>query len=209
MKFYDCKTAPSPRRVRVFIAEKGLEIETVDIDMRKAEQLSDEFRAVNPNCTVPVLELDDGNRLVSTLGIWQYLEDKHPEPALMGTSALEKGQIADIRWQIEASGFTAVAEALRNSAPAMKGRALPGPDNYEQIPELAERGKVRVRRFLDRVDDIIGDKPFVAGDNYSVADIDLMILIDFAGWLKLRLPEDAANAERWYEAVSSRPSAKL
>ena len=102
-----------------------------------------------------------------------------------------------------------MAEALRNSAPAMKGRALPGPDNYEQIPELAERGKVRVRRFLDRVDDIIGNKPFVAGDNYSVADIDLMILIDFAGWLKLRLPEDAANAKRWYEAVSSRPSAKL
>ena len=91
----------------------------------------------------------------------------------------------------------------------MKGRALPGPDNFEQIPELAERGKTRVQLFLDRMDAMIGDKPFVAGDNYSVADIDLLILVDFAGWLKMSIPEDAANAQRWYESVSSRPSAKL
>ncbi|MBT4489329.1 MAG: glutathione S-transferase [Rhodospirillaceae bacterium] len=209
MKFYDSKTAPSPRRVRIFIAEKGLDIETVDIDMRKGEQLSDEFRAINPNCTVPVLELDDGNRLLTTAGIWQYLEAIHPEPALMGATALEKGLIADIRWQIEFSGSMGMAEALRNTVPGMKGRALPGPDNYEQIPELGERGKLRVQRFLGRIDDMIGDKEFVAGDNYTVADIDLMILIDFAGWLKMGLPEDAANAKRWYDAVSNRPSAKL
>ena len=209
MKFYDCHTAPSPRRVRIFIAEKGLEIQTVEIDMRKGEQLSDDFRAVNPNCTVPVLELDDGARLVTTAGIRNYLEDLHPEPPLMGATAKEKGMIADIQWQIEFGGSMAMAEALRNSVPGMKGRALPGPDNYEQIPELAERGKMRVQRFLDRLDDMIGDKPFVAGDNYSVADIDLLILIDFAGWLKMGLPEGAANARRWYDAVSARPSAKL
>jgi glutathione S-transferase len=209
MKFYDCKTAPSPRRVRIFIAEKGLDIETVDIDMRKGEQMSEEYRAINPNCTVPALVLDDGNILQTTAGIWAYLEDLHPEPTLMGATALEKGQIADVRWKIEFSGMLAMAEALRNSAAPMKGRALPGPDNFEQIPELAERGKARVKLFLDRVDALIGDKPFVAGDNYSVADIDLMIMIDFAGWLKMGLPKDAGNAHRWYEAVSSRSSAKL
>ncbi|MDA1099771.1 MAG: glutathione S-transferase family protein [Proteobacteria bacterium] len=209
MKFYDCHTAPSPRRVRIFIAEKGLEIETVEIDMRKGEQLSPEFRAINPNCTVPVLELDDGSRLLSTAGIRNYLEDLHPEPPLMGATAMEKGVIADTQWQIEFNGFMGVAEALRNSVPGMKGRALPGPVNYEQIPELAERGKLRVRHFLDNVDNMIGDKPFVAGEHYSIADIDLLILIDFAGWLKLSLPEGAGNAQRWYDAVSARPSAKL
>ena len=114
--------SPSPKvKFRLVAAEKLTPSFTPAI-----EELAP-ATVVSPNCTVPVLELDDGNRLVSTLGIWQYLENKHPEPALMGTSALEKGQIADIRWQIEASGFTAVAETLRNSAPAMKGRALPGP----------------------------------------------------------------------------------
>ena len=170
---------------------------------------SPEFRAVNPNCTVPVLELDDGSRLHTTAGIRSYLEALHPEPSLMGATPAERGAIADAQWQIEFGGSLAIAEALRNSAPRMKGRALPGPVDYEQIPELAERGKARAQRFLDNVDAMIGDKPFVAGDNYSIADIDLLIMIDFAGWLKMGLPEGAANAQRWYEAISSRPSAKL
>jgi glutathione S-transferase len=209
MKFYDCSTAPSPRRARIFIAEKGLEIETVDISIADGEQLSDDFRAINPHCTLPALAIDDGETLVSTLGIWTYLEDKFPEPPLMGRTAAEKGQIADIRWHIEATGFAGMRDALRNYAPRMKGRALPGPDDYEQIPELSARGKVMVQRFMDRVDEMIGDKPFVAGDNYSVVDIDLMVLIDFSKWLKMGLPENAPNAHRWYEAVSNRPSAKL
>ncbi len=177
--------------------------------MREGEQLSPAFRAVNPNCTVPVLELDDGTKLLTTAGIRHYLEALHPEPSLMGATAKEKGVIADMQWQIEFGGSLAIAEALRNSAPRMKGRALPGPVDYEQIPELAERGKQRAQRFLDNLDAMIGDKPFVAGDNYSIADIDLLIMVDFAGWLKMALPEGAANARRWYEAVSSRPSAKL
>jgi len=209
MKFYDCRTAPSPRRVRIFIAEKGLQLETVEIDMRKGEQMSEAFRTINPNCTVPVLELDDGTRLLTTAGIRHFLEDLHPEPSLMGATAKEKGVIADLQWQIEFDGFYAMAEALRNSVPGLKGRALPGPVNYEQIPKLAERGRQRAQRFLDNLDDMIGDKPFVAGEHYSVADIDLLIMIDFGGRLKLSLPEEAANAHRWYEAVSARPSAKL
>ena len=209
MKFYDCSTAPSPRRVRIFIAEKGLEIETVNISIADGEQLSDDFRAVNSNCTLPALEIDDGPNILNTAGIWAYLEYKFPEPPLMGRTAAEKGHVADIRWQIEFNGSMGMAEALRNSTPRMKGRALPGPDNYEQIPELAERGKARALKFLDRIEGMIGEKPFVAGDSYSVADIDLMVFLDFAKWLKMGLSDDAKNAQRWYEAVSSRPSAKL
>jgi len=209
MKFYDCQPAPSPRRARIFIAEKGLEVETVQVDLRSAEQLSPEFQAINPHCTVPVLELDGGTRLTSTAGIWNFLEAEFPNPPLLGTTPQERGVIADLQWRIEVDGFLAMAECLRNSAPAMQGRALTGPVGYEQIPELAERGKARMERFLEGVDALIGEKPFVAGDTFSVADIDLLVLLDFAKWRKLRLPEDAKNAQRWYEAVSNRPSAKL
>ena len=209
MKFYDCAVAPSPRRVRIYIAEKGLRIETVNVDLAKGEQMGEAYRAVNPNCTVPALELDDGSHLLFTAGICSYLEALYPEPPLMGTTPEEKGRIADARWYIEMNGMMAVAEALRNSTPRMRGRALPGPHDYEQIQALAERGKERIKNFLDEVDAMIGDKPFVAGDSYSIADIDLLVMVDFSGWLKMKLPEDAANAQRWYASVSSRPSAKL
>ena len=208
MKFYDCKPAPSPRRVRVFMAEKGIEIPTVQVDLRNGEHLKPEFRMINPHCTVPVLMLDDGARLISTAAIWRYLEETHPEPPLMGRSAKEKALIADTQWRIETEGFGAVAEALRNSTPGMKDRALTGPVPFEQIPALAERGKKRAELFLQLLEFMVGPKPFLCGDAYSVADIDAMITVEFAKWIKLELPPDAVNARRWYASVSSRPSAK-
>ena len=209
MKFFDCKTAPSPRRVRIFIAEKSIAVETILVDLRSKEQLGVEFKTINPHCTVPVLELDDGVRLTTTAGIWRYLEATYPDPPLMGETPQQRGVIADLQWHIEMNGFMAMAEFLRNSAPAMKGRALTGPHDYDQIPELADRGKLRVQRFLEEIDQVIGDKPYVAGDRFSVADIDLLVLIDFSAWRKLSLPAGATNARRWYEAVRARPSAQL
>ena len=209
MKFFDCKTAPSPRRVRIFIAEKSIAVETILVDLRSKEQLGVEFKTINPHCTVPVLELDDGARLTTTAGIWRYLEATYPNPPLMGETPQQRGIIADLQWHIEMNGFMAMAEFLRNSAPAMKGRALTGPHDYDQIPELADRGKLRVQRFLEEIDQVIGDKPYVAGDRFSVADIDLLVLIDFSAWRKLSLPAGATNARRWYEAVRARPSAQL
>ena len=156
-----------------------------------------------------MLELDDGTCLTNSVAIWHYLEAAHPEPALMGATPKEKGLVANWQWRIEMDGMGAIGEALRNTAKPMAGRALTGPDNYEQIAELGERGRTRAQRFLDSVDGIIGDKPFVAGDGISVADIDLLVVVDFAKWLKLGLPDGAANAKRWYEAVSARPSAQL
>ena len=206
MKFYDCKTAPSPRRARIFIAEKNIPVEHIEVDLRNAEQMSDAFRAINPYCTVPVLELDDGTHLTTTAGIWQYLEAAYPEPALMGKTAEQKGIIADLQWRIETSGFMAMSEYLRNSAPAMKGRALTGTVNYEQIPELAVRGQDRLTHFFNDIDELVGTKPYVAGETFSVADIDLLVVVDFAKWRKITLPETAVNAWRWYETVSARPS---
>ena len=208
MKFYDCKTAPSPRRARIFIAEKNIPVEHIEVDLRNAEQMSDAFRAINPYCTVPVLELDDGTHLTTTAGIWQYLEAAYPEPALMGTPAEQKGIIADLQWRIETGGFMAMSEYLRNSAPAMKGRALTGTVNYEQIPELAVRGQDRLTHFFNDIDELVGTKPYVAGETFSVADIDLLVVVDFAKWRKITLPETAVNAWRWYETVSARPSAQ-
>ena len=206
MKFYDCKTAPSPRRARIFIAEKNIPVEHIEVDLRNAEHMSDAFRAINPYCTVPVLELDDGTRLTTTAGIWQYLEAAYPEPALMGKTAEQKGIIADLQWRIETGGFMAMSEYLRNSAPAMKGRALTGTVNYEQIPELAVRGQDRLTHFFNDIDELVGTKPYVAGETFSVADIDLLVVVDFAKWRKITLPETAVNAWRWYETVSARPS---
>jgi glutathione S-transferase len=211
MKFYDCATAPSPRRVRVFIAEKGLadRIETVEVDLRGGAHLQPGFRAINPNCTVPVLETDAGERFLSTQGCWRYLEAAFPEPPLMGRTPEEQGRVADLDWWAEMDGFMAVAEALRNSAPRLKDRALVGPHNYAQIPELAERGRQRVPRFFERLDEILDGREFLAGDFFSVADITALCTVDFAGWLKLSLPDGAANARRWHEATSGRPSAAL
>ena len=209
MKFFDCQTAPSPRRARIFIAEKGLTVTTTQVDLRSGEHLNPEFKAINPHCTVPVLELDDGTRLTNTAGIRHYLEAAYPEPLLMGANPRERGMVADLQWHIEMNGIMAMAEFLRNSSAGMKGHALTGTVGYQQIPELAERGKLRVQHFLQSIDGLIGEKPFVAGDNFSVADIDLLVLIDFVAWRKLSLPESATNARRWYETVSARSSAKL
>lgn len=209
MKFYDCTTAPSSRLVRMFIAEKGLDIETQQVDLRNGEHLTAAFRHINPYCTVPVLETDDGQRFTSTQGCWRYLEEQFPDPPLMGTTAAERALVADRVWRIDIDGFFAAAEGLRNLAPGLKDRAVTGPQNYAQIPNLGKRGKARTQHFLEHFEELLAGNRFVAGDRFSAADIMALVAIDFAGWIKLTLPPDAANAQRWYQAVASRPSASL
>ena len=209
MKFYDCKTAPSPRRVRIFIAEKGLDIETVEVDLAAGEQFSDSFRQLNPDCVVPVLQLDDGISLTEVMGICRYLEAIEPEPPLFGRTPEEQGLVQSWISKIEQQGLAAMADAFRNSAPGLKGRALTGPDSYDQIPELAERGRQRVLAFQARLEEHLANHAYLAGDDFTAADITALVFVDFARRARIRPVHDTPALERWYAAVSSRPSASL
>lgn len=207
MKFYDCATAPSPRRVRIFLAEKGLTVPTVQVDLRNGEQFSPAFRALNPACTVPVLELDSGAAITDVIAICRYLEELHPEPALMGRSAEERAVIESWLRRIEWDGINAAQEAFRNAAPGLKGRALPGPVALEQIPALAERGRVRLQHFFAWLDARLAANAFICGPQFSIADISGLAAVDLAGRAKLSPPDDLVHLHRWYKDVSSRPSA--
>ena len=208
MKFYDCATAPSPRRVRIFLAEKGITVPTVQVDLRRAEQFGEAFRAINPDLTVPVLELDSGTRIADIVAICRYFEEVQPEPPLMGRDAEDKAVVEASQRLCEREGFYAAAEAFRNAAPGLKHRALPGPDDYEQIAALAERGRARLGRFFERLDARLAENEFVAGRHYTIADITALVSVDFAGWAKLAPSEGQAHLRRWHAAVSARPSAK-
>ena len=212
MKFYDCKTAPSPRRARIFIAEKGLAqgtIENVEVDLGKQEQLGEAFRKINPRCTVPVLELDDGTCLTENAAIAAYLEALAPDPPLLGRTPEEKGLIANWNARAELEGLWPVADAFRNRTKAMAHRAITGPTNYEQIPELAERGHARGVEFFEVLNARLGESEFLAGDTFSAADITAFVLVDFSAWVKLGPTDAHTHTQRWHASIKQRPSAAL
>lgn len=208
MKLYDAQGAPSPRRVRMFLAEKGIEVPTEQVDLKKKQQLSAEYLRKCPTATVPALELDDGTVINQIPAICLYIEEAHPHPSLMGIDPKDKALIAMWDRRMELEGYGAVVEVRRNSSSAMKDRALPGPHKIEQIPELVERGKKRYRNFLGDLDARLGESEFIAGGRFTIADISALVTIDFATRLDLPGPVGYGNLERWYEAVSSRPSAE-
>jgi glutathione S-transferase len=192
----------------MFIAEKGLEIETRDISIARGEQMEQEFKAINPRATLPALITDEGTLLGENLGIAAYLEARFPEPPLMGRTAEEKGQVLTWNAIAEHQGGMPVAEALRNSNPHFKHRALPGPDDIEQIPALAERGLKRIGLFFDLLDERLKESPFLACDHFTLADISAFVFTDFARVVKMRLPETHLAARSWFENVKARPSAQ-
>jgi glutathione S-transferase len=206
---YDCSTAPSPRRARILLAEKGVAHDTVPIDLSRGEQLGDAFRAINPACTVPALRLEDGQLLTDNAGIAAYLEARFPEPPLMGRTPAEKAEIASWNWRIEFEGLMAIAEALRNSSPAMAGRALPGPVNIEQIPELAARGLARVQRFFDDLDAHLRGRDSVAASGFSIADITAVVAVDFARVVRVKPGDQHTELRRWRAAMAQRPAMLL
>ncbi len=206
---YDCATAPSPRRARILLAEKGIAHETVEVDLRAGEQLGEAFRQVNPQCTVPVVQTQEGLRLTDNAAIAAYLEARYPEPPLMGSTPEQKAEIASWNWRVEFEGLLAIAETLRNSSPALVNRALPGPVDYPQIPELAERGLARIQRFFDTLDARLAEHEFIAVDCFSIADITAVVVVDFARVVKVRLGETHPHLQRWRLAMAQRPSMAL
>jgi glutathione S-transferase len=207
MKLYHSASSPNSRRVRIFLAEKGLSIPLVTVDLGKAEQHSDAYRAINPRRVVPALMLEDGTAIGEVPAICRYIEEVHPTPPLLGDTAKEKAQVAMWERRAELEGFAAVMEAIRNSAPGLKGRAIAGPHDYEQIPELAERSKLRVKNFFADFDARLSEAPFVAGQRFSVADITALVALDFAAKaIDFAVPDQHRSLKRWYDAVSSRPS---
>jgi glutathione S-transferase len=208
MRFYDYSLAPSPRKVRLFIAEKGLEIPTVEVDLRARAQLDPAFLAKNPGATVPVLELDDGTRLTESLAICHYLERTYPEPNLLGVDAKEQALV--LMWtDIQTfEGYLGLQEALRNGHPAFKGRALGGPVSYEQIPELAERGKRRAAVYFDKLEARLGESEYIAGERYTYADIVGYVYVGFATRaLGGAAPVEGRPALReWHDRIAARPA---
>ncbi len=208
LKLYQWKSSPNSRRIRMFIAEKGVNIPFEPVNLGEGEQRTDWYVAINPRGVVPTLVLEDGTAIGEVPAIMRYLEETFPEPALFGSTTRDHALVTMWERRMELEGFAAVMEAVRNALPSLKGRALAGPHGYEQIPELAERSKQRVKDFYADLDTRLSEVSFVAGNTFSAADITALVTVDFAtAALKLSVPEEADAVRRWYESVSARPSA--
>lgn len=208
MKLHHASGSPNSRRVRMLIAEKGLDIELVPVDLGTREQLSDAYRTINPRAVVPALELEDGSVIAEAPVIMRYLDDAYPDVPLFGTTPKEKAVTAMWERRAELEGFAAVMEGVRNAAAGLKGRAISGPHGYEQIPDLVERSRQRVANFYSDLDARLKSVDFVAGDRFSAADITALVTVDFATRaFNMPVPEDANAVRRWYTAVSARSSA--
>ncbi len=206
MKLYTYDPAPNPKRLTLFMAHKGIEIETQQIDMMAAEQLGETFRSINPECTVPALVLDDGTVLTEVVGICCYLEELYPGRPLMGQTALERAQVISWDHKLFVGSIQAVASMLRNSSKGFAGRALSGPLDIPQIPELVDRGLLQLQYALPKLDTHLAQSPWVAGENFTLADIDLWVVVDFMAWVKQTIPEQCKHLSDWYQRASAQLS---
>ena len=206
MKLYNWKVAPNPRRVRVFLAEKDIEVPMEDVGGEA--HLHPEYIEKYGRALVPMLELDTGTCIWEAMAICRYFEKVHPDPPLMGVNATD-GAIVEM-WERRAyeEGLVGAIEVFRNSHPAFKDRGLAGSaEPVPQIDDLIERGRGRMRRFYSQLERQLATNEFVAGQRYTVADITTLCAIDFAKWTNNGIPPQCANLSRWYEAISGRPSA--
>jgi len=207
MKLYDFALAPNPRRVRIFLAEKGVSVPTVQVNVRNREQFTPEFIKLNPFCVVPVLELDDGTCIGESVAICRYFEVLHPEPSLMGRDAKEQALIEMWDRRAELEGMVPAGEIVRNLAPIFNDRGVAGvPDGFAQIPALVERGEKRIARFFDLWNRQLADNTYVAGPNFSIADITSFIAVEFVKRAEISIPDQCNHVARWHESISQRPS---
>jgi len=201
VKLYDSATAPNPRRVRIFLAEKGIQVPIVAVDLAKAENRQPPFLAKNPLGGLPVLEFDDGTCIAESVAICRYFEETHPEPPLMGTSASDRALVEMWQRRMELELFRNVTGCFQNTHKFFAGR-------IPQVPEYGEVCRNAARARLAWLDGELAGRPFVAGQRYTIADITALCAVDFGRVSDVRIQPEQQNLARWYAAVSSRPSAK-
>ena len=202
MKLYDGGRAPNPRRIRIFLAEKGLDIPLVSVDMAAMGHKSAEITALNPLQRLPILELDDGTILTESVAISRYFEELHPEPALFGRGAVGKAQVEMWNRRVELYLLASITAAFRHTHPAMVEWEIP------QVATWGEVNRPKAVAYMKIMDDQLAANEFIAGSDYSIADITLLVAMDFLKPAKIQIPEEFVHLKRWHAAVSSRPSAK-
>jgi glutathione S-transferase len=202
MKLYDSGRAPNPRRVRIFLAEKGISVPAEQVDMMAGQHRTPEFTAINPLQRMPALVLDDGTIITESIAICRYFEAVQPDPPLFGRGALEQALVEMWNRRCDLSLLHSVAQVFRHLHPAAKTLEVP------QVAEWGEANRPRALDMLKILDDQLGKHRFVAGPNFSVADITAMVAVDFMKPAKIEIPANLANVARWHADVSARPSAK-
>ncbi len=198
MKLYTYPAAPNPRRLQLFMQVKGIELEVEPVDLMQGEQFSESFQAINPRCTVPVLVLDDDTVLTEVIAICQYLESVYPQKPLMGVTPLERALVSNWDHRIFLEGLMAVAEIFRNGNKNFKDKALPGAVEVAQISALVERGQKMLALFWSMLDGVLSKSDYVAGNTLTLADIDAVAVIGFAGWVHIKPPAECLHLQGWY-----------
>ncbi|MGZ8308896.1 MAG: glutathione S-transferase family protein [Rhodoplanes sp.] len=201
MKLYDNRVAPNPRRVRIFLAEKGMSVPTEEVDLGALAHQTEAYTAINPFQRVPALVLDDGTVLTESIAICRYIEWLRPDPVLFGRSGIEAALIEMWERRVEHYLFAPVTHVFRHLHPGMKSLEVP------QVPAWGEANKARVLAALKLLDRELAAKPFVAGAAFSVADITALVAVDWMRPARLTVPDGRANLRRWHREVSARPSA--
>lgn len=208
IKLYHAVGSPNSRRVRIFLAEKALNVTLVPVDFGQGEQHSDAYRAINPRRVVPTLVLADGSAIGEVPAIWRYFEEMYQAQALLGTGPVGKALVIMWERRVELEGFAAVMEGVRNDSARLKDRAIAGPHDYEQIPGLVDRSRQRVANFYADFDQRLSETHFVAGSAFSAADITMLVTVDFATRaFEMPIPAICGALHRWYDTVAARPSA--
>ena len=201
MKLYNSNLAPNPRRVRIFLAEKGVSIPRIEVDLGKLEHKRPEFAALNPFQTIPVLELDDGTRIAKSIAICRYIESLWPEPNLFGLTPLEQAMIEMWQRQLELRLLLPIAQVLRHTHPHMAEMENP------QVPDWAAVNRPRALQAMAIIDEILSDRPFIAGEQFTIADITGLVALDFARPARIAIPPELVHLNRWHQALKARPSA--
>ena len=206
---YHAPDSPNSRRVRMFLAEKGLRPALISVDLDAGEQQSAAYREINPRQVVPTLVIEDGTAIGEVLAIWRYIEETHPDPPLLGRDPRDRALVTMWERWVELDGFLAAIEGVRHGAPGFAGRAIAGPYQYEQIARLVLQSRQRLQRFYVDLELRLSEVSFVAGDRFSAADITALSTVDYAAG-SFRFPYDRRlrTLRRWHEKLSLRLSAK-